>query len=208
MFFFDFHHHHRQNTFGIYNLNPKETPTENSFSVGIHPKNIGNNWLDNFQEIKTLAQNKHCVAIGECGLDKLVGVDFSLQKKVFLEHIQLANQIGKPLVIHCVRAYSEVVALCKKSTYAVVIHAFNKNQSVAQELLRHGFYLSFGKALLHNVSLHHVVKETPLDKMVLETDAATIDLQMIYEKVADLKSISLDELQRQINKNIETILNK
>jgi TatD DNase family protein len=81
MILFDFHHHNRENTYGIYNLEPKEIVTDKKFSVGIHPKDIDENWEENFEKIKEISLLPNCVAIGECGLDGLISVNENLQKK-------------------------------------------------------------------------------------------------------------------------------
>jgi TatD DNase family protein len=88
----------------------------------------------------------------------------------------------------------------------MVIHGFNKKNALAQELLSHGFFLSFGKAVLNRVSLQLVIKEVPLEKIFLETDDSDFEIVELYQKVADIKSISVEELQNQIQKNLENTI--
>ena len=87
----------------------------------------------------------------------------------------------------------------------LVIHGFNKKKEIAHELFQKGFYLSFGKAALQNVSLQEIIKDFPLNRMFLETDAADFDIQILYEKVAYLKQISLEQLQSELMENIEKL---
>ena len=206
MFLFDFHHHHPQKKSGLYNANILEDVFTKPFSIGLHPKDIDENWKKNLQVVKDISADKNCKAIGECGLDRLIAVDFELQKSVFEAQIDWANEIQKPIIIHCVRSFSETIALGNKSKVQMVIHGFNKKNALAQELLSHGFFLSFGKAVLNRVSLQLVIKEVPLEKIFLETDDSDFEIVELYQKVADIKSISVEELQNQIQKNLENTI--
>ena len=205
MILFDFHHHNRENTYGIYNLEPKEIVTEKKFSVGIHPKDIDENWEENFEKIKEISLLPNCVAIGECGLDVLISVNENLQKKVFENHILWANQIKKPVIIHCVKRFSEIIPFQKIAEIPLVIHGFNKKKTIADEMLRHGFNLSFGKSVLHSLSLQSILKEFPLEKMFLETDDANFNIEELYQKTAEIKGISIENLHNKILKNLESL---
>jgi len=201
---FDFHHHHL-GKFGIYNLGKNENPSEEYFSAGIHPKDINENFEDDFQKIKEISAFKNCLAVGECGLDGLITIDEKLQEPVFEKHILLANEIRKPVIIHCVRRFSEILKFKKTAEVPMIIHGFNKKKTIAAEMLNHGFYLSFGKAVLQNVSLQQIVKDFPLEKLFLETDDADFDIQILYQKVSELKNISVENLHSQILENLEKI---
>ena len=205
MIFFDFHHHKSHNSYGIYNLHQEEILPENYFSIGIHPKDIDGNWQENLEKVKEISQQQNCVAIGECGLDALINIDENLQKKVFEAQILWANEINKPMIIHCVKRFQELIPFQKLAKVPLIIHGFNKRKSVADEMLKHGFYLSFGKSVLHSVSLQAIVKDFPLEKMFLETDDADFDIAELYQKVAELKEISLGKLQKQISNNLEIL---
>ena len=205
MIFFDFHHHKSNNSYGIYNLDLGENFSEGNFSVGIHPKDIDENWQESLEKVKEISLQKNCLAIGECGLDALIGIDENLQKKVFEMQILWANEINKPVIIHCVKRFQELIPFQKFAKVPLIIHGFNKKKSMAEEMLKHGFYLSFGKSVLHNLSLQTIVKDFPLEKMFLETDDADFDIAELYQKVAELKEISLEKLQEQISKNLEIL---
>lgn len=207
MDFFDFHHHKKNIKYGIYNLDIESIPPNSLYSIGIHPKDIQIENTDNqFKWLKSII-NKNCFAIGECGLDGLVSVDIKIQEEVFLRQIQLANELKKPLIIHCVRKFYEVISFRKKSEQAMIIHGFNKKQSVADDLLKNNFYLSFGKAVLYHLSLQNTLKTVPLDKLFLETDNDDFNIEELYQKVSEIKEISIERLQQQIVENLETIKN-
>lgn len=208
MDFFDFHHHKKNISYGIYNLEINQIPPNFYFSAGIHPKDIQLENTDNqFKWLKSVI-TENCFAIGECGLDSFVEVDQKIQEEIFLRQIQLANEFKKPLIIHCVRKFYEMIPFRKKSQQAMIIHGFNKKQSVAEDLLKNNFYLSFGKAVLYHLSLQETLKTVPLDKLFLETDNDDFNIEELYQKVSEIKKISIEQLQKQILENLETIRNE
>lgn len=207
MDFFDFHHHKKNISYGVYNLDINQIPPNFPYSIGIHPKDID---VDNIEMQFTWIRStmfKNCFAIGECGLDSFVEVDQKIQEEVFLRQIQLANEFKKPLIIHCVRKFYEIIPFRKKSQQAMIIHGFNKKQSVAEDLLKNNFYLSFGKAVLYHLSLQETLKTVPLDKLFLETDNDDFNIEELYQKVSEIKKISIEQLKEQILENLETIRN-
>lgn len=207
MDFFDFHHHKENKPFGIYNLNYGKTPPHHLYSIGIHPQDIQSDNIKN--QISWLKSNitENCFAIGECGLDGLVSAEQKIQEEIFKKQIEISNELKKPLIIHCVRKFYEVVSFKKYAEQPMIIHGFNKKQSIADDLLKNNFYLSFGKAVLYNLSLQNVLKTSPLDKIFLETDNEDFDIEELYIKVSELKEISLEQLNKRILENLETIKN-
>ncbi|MGG5209520.1 TatD family hydrolase [Chryseobacterium sp. MIQD13] len=207
MDFFDFHHHKKDTLYGIYNINFGTVPPDSSYSIGIHPKDISVDSLE--EQFSWLESNitENCMAIGECGLDSLVPVSQSIQEEVFRRQIIISNEVKKPLIIHCVRKFYEVISFKKEAEQAVIIHGFNKKQRIAEDLLKNNFYLSFGKAVLYHLSLQDIVRNTPLNRMFLETDNEEFNIEELYSKVSELKGVSLEELNEQILENLDTIKN-
>ncbi|MEY8758059.1 TatD family hydrolase [Chryseobacterium tongliaoense] len=207
MDYFDFHHHKKNISYGIYNVDTEDIPPNFLYSVGIHPKDIRTDHIDN--QLNWLKSNisEDCFAIGECGLDSLVSTDQKIQEDVFLRQIEISNEVKKPLIIHCVRKFYEVISFRKKAEQAMIIHGFNKKQNIAEDLLRNNFYLSFGKAVLYNLSLQNILKTVPSDKFFLETDNDDFTIKELYQKVSEIKGISLEQLNKQILENLETIKN-
>lgn len=207
MEFFDFHHHKKLTSNGIYNTDIETIPPEFPYSIGIHPKDIDVQNTEN--QFNWLQSNitENCFAIGECGLDSFVEIDQKIQESFFLRQIKFANEIKKPIIVHCVRKFYEVISFKKQAKQPMIIHGFNKKQSIADDLLKNNFYLSFGKAVLYNLSLQNTLKITPLNKIFLETDNDDFDIKELYLKVSELKEISLESLNKQIVENLETIKN-
>lgn len=204
MYLLDFHHHQLGRN-GIYNLRLDEEVPNTKFSVGLHPRDITENWKTQFEKVQSISLSANCVAIGECGLDSNVAIDDELQNEVFATHISWAETVRKPIIIHCVRRFSQILHY-KNAKVPLVVHGFNKKENIARELLEAGFYLSFGYAALENLSLQNIIKNIPLQKLFLETDVSDFEIIKLYQKVADLKSISLERLNQQMWENLENIV--
>ncbi|MDN3690824.1 TatD family hydrolase [Chryseobacterium tructae] len=207
MEFFDFHHHKKNIRHGIYNLDIEQIPPDTLYSIGIHPNDIDVNNIDHQLNWMKKMMFQNCFAIGECGLDSLVPIDQKIQEEVFLKQIAISNEVKKPVIIHCVRKFYEVISFKKKAEQPMIIHGFNKKEQIAKDLLANNFYLSFGKAVLYNLSLQDILKSTPLDKFFLETDNEDFKIEELYRKVSEIKGISLDDLNEQILENLHTIKN-
>ncbi len=204
---FDIHHHFLGRK-GIYNLDFGEDVPKIPFSVGLHPKDIDENAERYLDRIRDISKNPLCWAVGECGLDSLVRVPISKQERVFEVQILLANEVHKPVIVHCVRRFSELLRFSKIAKTSLIVHGFNKKKSIADELLRKGFYLSLGKALLYSESLQGLAKDLPLERVFLETDGWKGEVSLLYEQFARLKNMSIEVLQEQFRKNFKVVFNK
>lgn len=211
----DIHHHSNSNastrgtiinlTSGFSNINDK-----GFFSIGLHPWYLNEeNIFEDFAELKRASSKSNVVAIGECGLDKVCKTDWTLQENCFRMQIELAEQVQKPLIIHCVKAYPEVLGLLKKhrNRVPVVFHGFNKNKEIASEILNHGYHLSFGKHLF-NENTAQVFTTVPLDRLFLETDASDIPIAAIYEQACSILDVSIEKLKIQIEANAIQVFGK
>lgn len=205
MIFFDFHHHDFYRNFGIYNLKYGDEIQTGSFSAGIHPNEISEDIEDYFFWLKEISLEKNCVAIGECGLDGLVKVDEKLQEDIFAKQIDYANQIRKPIIIHCVRRFSRLNHFKKRAKVPMIIHGFNKRKTIGDDLLKNDFSLSFGQSILYDVNLQNFFKKFPLHKIFLESDSADFNLDELYEKAAFLKNMKLNDFVSIINENIHNL---
>lgn len=170
------------------------------YSIGLHPWYIAADWKKDLEQLKHYASHPHVKAIGECGLDKVCSTDFTLQQQVFEQQIQLANAVKKPLIIHCVKAYEEVLQLLKQAQQPAVFHGFNKSKELALQIINAGHYLSFGKALLQE-HMQDVLKTVPKEKIFLETDDTDVSIASIYERAAKVFSIDELSLSLQLYKN-------
>jgi len=177
------------------------------FSVGLHPWYINpDSMLAELEIVKILAAHPFCLAIGETGLDKLTQTSFELQKEVFVKHLEIACGFSKPVIIHCVRAFPEILQLYEPFAGKVklIFHGFNNSSQIVKQLMNHGCYLSFGKALLNPESnACKLFPEIPDNRFFLETDEADISIDDVYRKAAKLKNLTLEKLQIIIIENFE-----
>lgn len=185
-----------------------------SYSIGIHPWYIDENRLEtDLETIKQKLQLDKCLALGECGLDKRIEIPLELQISVFKQQLEIVKQTNKPVVLHCVAAYDEVITIKKemKMENPMIIHGFSKNEKVAQSLLKNGFYLSFGKYLLRSrnfgTDLEKVFTFAPENQILLETDTIEESIYQVYEKAASVKGISVDEMKAIVFNNFSTVFN-
>ena len=205
MGFFDFHHHDAGKNLGIYNLKFNEIPPENYFSAGIHPDAVADDFEEKLNWLRDISAHKNCVAIGECGLDGLIDVDEKLQEKAFQAQIEIANSVKKPLIIHCVKRFSQLLKFRKMSKVPMIVHGFNKRKTIGDDLLKNGLCLSFGKSVLYNVNLQDFVKHLPIENLFLETDSADFEIKELYQKVADLRNMRLEDLSKKIKNNLKNL---
>ncbi len=177
------------------------------FSAGLHPWHINTlNFERDILHIEEVAPNRHLLAIGEAGLDRLSNVDFEIQKAVFTKQLEIATTVGKPLIIHCVKAFPEVVSLylTSKSKTTLIFHGFNNNLQIAGSMLKHGFYLSFGHALLNQKSNAYLIfSHIPDDRFFLETDDSGYSIEEIYAEAANIKRMSILEIKKIVFTNFE-----
>ena len=179
-----------------------------NYSIGIHPWYIDENRLESDLEIiKEKLQLSECLALGECGLDKRIEIPLDLQISVFKKQLEIVRLTNKPIVLHCVAAYDEVIAIKKemKIENPMIIHGFSKNEQVAKSLLNNGFYLSFGKYLLRNPDLEKVFTFAPENQVLLETDTIEESIYEVYEKAASIKGISVEEMKTIVFTNFSRI---
>jgi TatD DNase family protein len=186
----------------IYNLSPAEALTDQSehlISVGLHPWYIGADWEELLRMLNEVAGKKQVLMIGEAGLDKVCKTDFALQQTVFLRQIELAEEIQKPLIIHCVKAWQELIAIREKVLPSVpwIIHGFRGKPELARQLLELGINLSYGEKF--NIDSLHI---TPLERLCTETDESKLSIEEICFRIAEVKGISVEVLIEKVNRLI------
>ncbi|MBL0102588.1 MAG: TatD family hydrolase [Bacteroidetes bacterium] len=181
-----------------------------NYSAGLHPWYLkAETAEENYRMLESVAKENHVLAIGECGLDKVCETDFHLQLIYFAKQVQLANQVNKPLIIHCVRAYDEVLKTLKDEAVKVpvIFHGFNKSVDLARQLVNAGFYLSFGKHLL-NENTMTTFKSVPENRYFLETDDAIVKIEDVYKAAADARSKSIESIIEQVSNNAISVFGK
>lgn len=179
-------------------------------AVGLHPNDAGEFSPEALTELRALAKHPKVVGIGEIGID-LYWRKLSLtgQEAVFRSQLRLADEAGKPVIIHDRDAHAEVLAVLRDHWPAagVVLHAFSGDQALAEQALSLGAYLGVDGPLTYkkNDALRALVAAAPLDRILIETDAPYLTPQAwrgqrnepgyvraVAEKLAEIKGISVE----------------
>lgn len=170
------------------------------FSLGIHPWYI----TRPEKQIELLRSTIHrgITAIGETGLDKLTSAPLSLQEDIFIAQALLAEEIQKPLIIHCVKAWSELISLKKKILPEVpwIIHGFRGNKILSEQLINQGFYLSFSNRFNPDA-----LRAEIQNRIFLETDDTNTGIKEIYQTVATHLHLETELFALQIRENVRAV---
>lgn len=201
----DIHTHRIDAREAVISVNPWEfAPVDGlCYSVGIHPWQAARAAEADFDRLAECATSGNVLMIGECGIDKLRGGDLSMQTGVLERHIALSEQVGKPLVLHCVRASNELCRLRRQLRPSMpwIVHGFRGNAHVASQLLDAGFYLSYGERFNPEA-----LAITPADRLLAETDESLLPIDEIYRRLAASRQIEVDEFVRNVEEVVKELL--
>lgn len=210
--YFDIHTHKKFKKGAIYNLDiRKESSYDGAFSVGLHPWWIEGPIDELLKKVEMLAADKYCVIIGESGIDRPWSDKVSLKKQaeIFSWHIRLAQNLNKPLVAHCVKAYSELFSELKNNRFkgSIILHDFNGPEQVIKDFLTLDSYFSYGdKLFLPKSRGLKALKSIPLERLFFESDETEREIFEVYQQAATVLQISITELQFQIKENLKRVL--
>ena len=190
---------------------------ENVFcTVGCHPHDtskLKNNYIN---ELEEMCKNPKVVGIGETGLDYYYNHSSKeIQKKAFIEHIELSKDLNLPLVIHNRDSDEDLMEILRKHKPKGVIHCFSGNLEMAREVIKLGMLISFtGIVTFKNYTSFNIIKEINLKNFMLETDSPYLspvpfrgkrnepkNVKVIAQKIADFKNVSIEEIKIQTTRN-------
>jgi TatD DNase family protein len=203
-------------------------------AIALHPIHLGPSKFIDEEEVKfktreerfdkekykKLAKNPKVVAIGETGLDYYYVNDQeeikNLQKKVFKQHLELAKELNKPVVFHCRKAYNDLLYEIQDTKYKLqgALHCFMGKKGQAEEFLKMGFYLGFNGLITYCRDYDKVIRNIPLEKILIETDCPYLTpaphrgkrnkplyVKYVAEKIAEIKGVSFEKVAEQTTKN-------
>lgn len=198
-----------------------EKYTNNLYAtVGISPNDLDE---INYKEIEKLAKNKKVVAIGEIGLDYYWNKENKeLQKQVFLNQIQIANNLDLPIVIHTREAVMDTIEILKtnKVNKKGIFHCCPLNIELIKEALKLGYYISFSGNITfkNSKNAYSCVSYVPLEKILIETDSPYMTpepfrgqrnnpayVQYVAKKIAEIKNLREEEIAQITYNNAKTI---
>ena len=167
--------------------------------AGIHPWDAEKGCM--------LPKFRECDIIGETGLDFAREVDKAAQERLFRAHLETAEKLHKPVVLHVVRAFEPTIKiLTDYNIKSIVFHGFMGSEQQAKEALRRGYYLSFGERSLRSPKTRQAIASTPLNRLFCETDDnPLLDIASVYAEVAEIKGVALAELERNIYENYKRL---
>ena len=197
--------------FAIENLMAHEYRTpgdipEQPCTYGIHPWHLTRETIGPLTyNVHSVASSPNLIAIGEAGFDKLRGPDLETQARAFEAQVIISEEIRKPLFIHCVRAWDELLSAHKRLRPKMpwMIHGFRGNVVLATQLLSKGMYLSFWFDFVMRPESTKLLGSLPKDRIFLETDGADVDISKIYDKVAIDLNMSVDDLKKVFLENFK-----
>jgi len=196
---------------------------ENIFAaVGCHPKSREESgYVFNKNDFLEIAQQPKVVAIGECGLELKNSGDLISQQKIFEAQINLAKELNLPLIVHCRDAHKEVIGILSKAGNAkAVIHCFSGSWQSAQRYLEMGFYLSFNGIITYAGDYDKVVKNMPLERLLLETDCPFLspapfrrrrnepaNVRYVAQRVAEIRGEPIEKVAEITTQNVKKLFN-
>lgn len=201
---FDLHTHRAADdgNFHIIHASPEDFVPEAGkwYSVGLHPWTLTGEEPDDtvWDKLEAAVRHPQVLAVGEAGLDKLTTAPLKLQEAVFARQAQLAEEVRKPVVIHLVKAVDELLRVRKQLMPRVpwIIHGFRGKAQLAEALVRHGFYLSFGEKWQAEA-----LRSVPLSCLFLETDESDVPLSELYVRAAAACQLPVEKLDAAVRSN-------
>lgn len=194
-------------------------------AIGLHPNDNKEEVFD-VAKYEALAHDPKVVAIGECGLDYFrsggTPEEKAAQKERFEKQADLAQKLGKTLIIHCRNAHDDMLDILaeKKLTIPVIIHFFTGSGELAQKYLDLGCYLSFPGPITYTDMYDESIRVAPLDRILSETDSPfaapvphrgkrnePVYVEHVVAKIAAIKNLPVEDIARQILINSQKVFN-
>jgi len=201
-------------------LNTIKTYDEVYGAIGIHPEFVDNYNLEDLEFIEKNIMQDKVIAVGEIGLDyHYTKENKEKQIDLFHKQLELAEKYSKPVVIHSREATDDVLRILKQYKLKGVIHSFSGSLETAKEYIKLGYLIGInGVVTFKNCKLRDILTNISLDNIILETDAPYLTpdpfrgtknepakIQVIAEYVANLYNVSLEELSKITNDNINRV---
>ena len=196
-------------------------------SVGVHPHECKNYKNLSLNDLTKHTKNSKCIGIGESGLDFYYeNSPKELQTKLFRIHIEAARETNLPLIVHTRSADSQTIQILsdemKRGSFSGLIHCFSTSKELANRAIDLGFYISLSGIITFNKSndLRNIVKDLPLNKLLVETDAPYLAPEPFRGKcnepsyvfhtakiLAEIKNVNLDIIAKETTENFNRLFN-
>ena len=168
--------------------------------VGVHPWRVLCDELPSREEFATAD------LVGEIGLDFACDVEHSKQEEVFRAQLSIAEELQKPVVLHCVRAFEPTMKILSEyNLRAVIFHGFIGSAQQAERAIKKGYFLSFGANTSRSPKTIEALRNTPLHKIFVESDESKKNIEEIYSEIATLKGCKQGLLEQAILENYNKV---
>lgn len=174
-------------------------PKEGFITIGVHPWHTNSENINlRFEPLKKALKQTNVIGIGEIGLDRLKGASLIKQTEILEYQLDISIETNKPVILHCVRSWSELVTAMSKKKYkniAKAIHGFIAKPEIATMLVSQNYYLSFGSAIINATpELAEALTLVPRNRLFLETDDSDIPIYEVYDAASDILDTTIEEL--------------
>lgn len=197
--------HPKDDVIAVYNqlLHEETVIPTHLFSAGLHP------WYADQLSLEILSAaldksstSRNFVAFGETGLDKVCKIPMQIQQDVFELHLNMAVKKKKPLIIHCVKAWDELIEISSNYQTTKTLHGYNGSAELTKRLLQQGFSFSIGKEILNQSSkIHSSVQFIPCSSLFCETDTSDISIKHIYKGLCTILQMQEEDFKGKIFEN-------
>lgn len=193
------------------------------FAAGFHPENLEDFSVEDLEKLEPFFADEKCVAVGEIGLDyHWMNSTKEKQRELFVAQIELAKAKGLPVIVHDREAHGDTLDILKATKPSGVLHCFSGSVEMAREVIKLGMFLGFnGVATFKNArKIPEVIREIPLDRIVLETDCPYLApephrgkrndssfIPFIAQRIGEILGISAQEVLDVTNKNARALYN-
>lgn len=214
--FIDIHTHrpgNRDGTISVQSLFLQDVdfrnPVNAPFSAAVHPWHATKFTPGQVSEMFiNLIKQPQLIAVGETGLDKISTTDYHCQKLLFEMHLEFAENQHKPVIIHAVKSWNELIVYIKRFKIPFILHGYSAGIELTKQLIDLGCYFSVGKSVLKiTPRFREAIQIIPPASLFLETDGSNTDISEIYQEISKIRDISLDELKIQIDTNFKFLFN-
>ena len=215
--YINIHTHHtgfQDSVFSIVNVflsDYPEVPAKTPFSIGLHPWHLGlESDAGTRSKLQKATSLPNVMAIGESGLDKAIKASPELQEERFRIHIDISEEHKKPLIIHCVKAFNEIMSLKTKlkPSSPWIIHGYQGSEQLTRDLIRDGFYVSVNERIMKYPERNKsMLQEVPVNRLFLETDEYETHISGLYGFVAECYGMELQNLKDTVMENFNSVWN-
>ena len=193
------------------------------FAAGFHPENLKDFSVEDLEKLEPFFADEKCVAVGEIGLDyHWMNSTKEKQRELFVAQIEIAKAKGLPVIVHDREAHGDTLDILKATKPSGVLHCFSGSVEMAREVIKLGMFLGFnGVATFKNArKIPEVIREIPLDRIVLETDCPYLApephrgkrndssfIPFVAQRIGEILGISAQEVLDVTNKNARALYN-